>query len=188
MVSCGGRKISVTVQLPERIVTHRRGERSSTAMVIARGLTHLVLRIVLCEKDVDDRELVHVSVTLKLLPHPCSDDGDGEGNRVHGLDLGGLLKVRRSATTLIPHPLSSGYTSSPPQCMFFSSLGDNGTYSSNPFSVSSEHPALRIVPIGRCSPQLAVSVGPKLGIRTLSGRLGELGRCDRHGEGLWALN
>lgn len=53
-------------------------------------LTNLVLGVVLHEKHIDDALLVHEPVLLELLSHPGAEGGDGEGDVVHGLDLGGL--------------------------------------------------------------------------------------------------
>lgn len=63
----------------------------------AGGATDLVLGIVLHEQDVDDGQLVYESVALKLLPHARADHGDGEWDRVHGLDLGRLSWGRRES-------------------------------------------------------------------------------------------
>lgn len=59
------------------------------------------------DEDVHRRELVDESVALKLLPDASSDGGDGEGDRVHGLDLGGLdgrRTSRVSPTASHPRP------------------------------------------------------------------------------------
>ena len=41
-------------------------------------------------QNVDDRELVHVSVTLEFLADLCADGGHRDVKGVHRLDLGGL--------------------------------------------------------------------------------------------------
>lgn len=51
---------------------------------------YLVLGVGVEEQDVDGLELLDVSVTLKLLSHLGSDGGNGHGERVHLLNLGGL--------------------------------------------------------------------------------------------------
>lgn len=42
------------------------------------------------DQYVNNRKLVHVSVTLEFLADLCADGGDRDVKGVHGLDLGGL--------------------------------------------------------------------------------------------------
>lgn len=66
--------------------------------------TDLVLGIVLHDENIHDGQLVHVSVSLELLSHPCSNDRNGERDGVHGLDLGRLVRVYVS-TRIIALPV-----------------------------------------------------------------------------------
>jgi hypothetical protein len=52
--------------------------------------SYLVIGLAPEEQDIYRGKLVHKPMTLKLLPHPCSDRRYGHGEVVHALDFGGL--------------------------------------------------------------------------------------------------
>ena len=52
--------------------------------------TNLELGVALEEKNVDNVQLADVAVLLEFLTDLCADGGDGDVQRVHCLDLGGL--------------------------------------------------------------------------------------------------
>jgi hypothetical protein len=54
------------------------------------------------QQHVDRLQLLHVSVSLELLPYLCADGGDGEVERVHGLDLGCLSSSTLADFLLLP--------------------------------------------------------------------------------------
>lgn len=70
----------------------------------SKDLTDLVFGVVLHQEHVDDGDLVDESVTLKLLSHARADDRDGEGDRVHGLDLRRLERPRGGPSSAIALP------------------------------------------------------------------------------------
>lgn len=94
--------------------------------------THLKLLMAIEQQHVHRLELIHVSVSLELLPYLGANGGDGHVEGVHLLDLGALRAGIISSTALPPHLLSP-LPGSPP-------------YRSQPFPVALDHPRFGIVP------------------------------------------
>lgn len=52
---------------------------------------YLILGVRFEEKNIDNVELVHVTLALELLPYPGADGGSRHGHVVQGLDLRSLV-------------------------------------------------------------------------------------------------
>lgn len=65
----------------------RGGEESSS------GTAYLIFGVALEQENVHHGELVGESVALKLLTYPGAEDGHGQGDVVHRLDLRRLFPI-----------------------------------------------------------------------------------------------
>lgn len=103
MVSCKGQVLALLfeklVELahpirpqgsPKTAIVHCPQPLLVPAPLSLKKCAYLVVGGALEKKDIDHGQLVDESVALKLLPHAGPDGCDGEGDRVHGLDLGRL--------------------------------------------------------------------------------------------------
>ena len=104
------------------------------------------------DEDVNRRELVDESIALKLLTDAGSDGRDGEGDRVHGLDLRGLDEQKTPESALYPRM--------GPNCPH-RLLGSRETNRANPFPVGCQHLTLRVLPVARCDQLAPVGSSPK---------------------------
>jgi hypothetical protein len=103
------------------------------------------------DEDVGDSELVNVSLALEFLSYPGANGRDGHRKVVHGLHLGDLATVSVVWFSACPSgtidiQLGMAAVGSP----IAGTEVMRVTYSSNPFSVGSEHSALGLAPVGGC--------------------------------------
>jgi hypothetical protein len=98
--------------------------RSSTFCVASHSSAraYLELGVAVVDEDVGGLELGDVAVTLELLPHLGANGGNGDVERVHGLDLGGLSSRLASVWLCLSRTCSSFPIPDIPQLFLFARL------------------------------------------------------------------